>query len=270
MNRFAVMGSPISHSLSPRIHQIFASQLGISLTYEAIEVPLGHLNEGVAQFRRQGGAGANITVPLKEEAYALCAHHTERAKEARAVNTLYWKDEQLCGDNTDGAGLVRDLTFNLGLDLAGKRILILGAGGAVRGILSPLLAENPQSIFVVNRTLEKAKTLADRFSIQATDYQTLNEGKESPFFLIINATSSSLQAQLPPLSPRWIKNAVVIDLAYRQHQPTIFMQWAESEGALSVHDGIGMLVEQAALSFQRWHNMSPATQQVIEMLRKTS
>lgn len=267
MSLFAVFGSPIAHSLSPIIHQAFGNELGISLQYERINAPLGTLAESLEQFRMRGGVGANITVPLKLEAYTLCSEHTDNAKKAMAVNTLYWSHNTLCGDNTDGEGLVRDLTLNIKLNLEGKRLLILGAGGATRGILAPLLAQSVETISIANRTLENARILSHQDPrITAYNYELLNNSKESPFDLIINSTSASLEDKLLPLALKWVKGAVVMDLVYKK-QETVFMQWAKSHGALATHDGIGMLVEQAALSFKRWHQVLPSTGPVIQMLK---
>ncbi|MBI2792682.1 MAG: shikimate dehydrogenase [Gammaproteobacteria bacterium] len=269
MNRFAVFGSPIAHSLSPIIHQAFGKQCGISLSYEKILTPSGQLKAELKQFRANGGMGANITVPLKQEAYALCDNLIARAIEAKAVNTLYWQDDKLWGDNTDGEGLKRDLIQNLSLRLQDKRILILGAGGATLGILGPLLEEHPQAIVIVNRTLKKAKALCDRsFLISAHSYESLNTSNLAPFDIIINATSCSVHNMLPPLAARWIQGAFVMDLAYMKNQKTPFQQWATVNGATQSHDGLGMLVEQAAIGFALWHHKTPDTQDVLRKLRQ--
>jgi shikimate dehydrogenase len=269
MSRFAVFGSPVAHSLSPLIHHAFAQRLALSITYERILTPAGELKVALQRFREQGGSGANITIPLKVEAYELCAHLSKAATSAMAVNTLYWEKNQLCGDNTDGEGLVRDLTLNLGMSLKGSRILILGAGGAVRGILAPLLAEDPQAIVIVNRTPQKAQTLAARDpKLVSYSFEGLQNANEYSFSLVINATSASLQDALLPLAPKWVKGTVAIDLAYRQQQPTVFQQWATQHGATQSFDGVGMLIEQAALSFQRWHRVMPNTQEIIHRIRQ--
>lgn len=268
MKHFAVFGSPVMHSLSPIIHQAFAEQVGVTLRYERILTPQGSLKEALQQFRAQNGYGANITVPLKEEAFALCKRHSSRALKAKAVNTLYWENDLLVGDNTDGEGLLRFLTTNLHLTLENKRILILGAGGTVRGILGPLLERQPQAIVIVNRTLDKASALADPRSLKAYTYQGLQETKEAPFDIVINATSSSLQEMLTPLDSQWIENTIAIDVAYHQAHETPFQRWAKSHGAKAAHDGIGMLVGQAALAFKCWYGIAPETESVIKMLRE--
>ncbi len=267
MSRFAVFGSPIAHSLSPEIHQHFARQANIALSFERILTGPGELKAALQQFRNNGGKGACVTVPLKIEAFVLCDQHTIAASTAGAVNTLFWKDSLLYGDNTDGDGLVRDITQNLGLVLKGKRILILGAGGATRGILKPLLDQEALAIVIVNRTLEKAQILSS-FKVAAYSYDTFDLANEMPFDLVINATSMSLQDLVPQIAPKWIKGTFAIDLAYRQNQDTVFQQWATKHGAAQAVDGIGMLVEQAALGFNRWHDILPATQAIIQQLRQ--
>lgn len=267
MSRFAVLGSPIAHSLSPEIHQAFAKEANIDISFEKILTPRGELKETLAQFRAQGGMGACVTLPLKIEAFELCQQLTDAARTAKAVNTLYWQNEQLCGDNTDGEGLLGYLQQGLDYDLAGKRILILGAGGATRGIIDPLIKAQVMNIVIVNRTLEKAKALCTHELMSAYDYPTFHDAQEKPFFLVINATSCSLQNELPPIDARWINKAHAVDLAYRRHQLTIFQQWATKQGAIDCHDGIGMLVWQAALGFKRWHHFLPEVAPVISQLR---
>ncbi len=267
MSRFAVFGSPIAHSLSPQIHQDFAKQTDIVLTFERILTGAGELKAALNQFTQNAGKGACVTLPLKMEAYALCDHVTDAARNAGAVNTLYWDQGLLWGDNTDGEGFIRDLTHNLGFDLKGKRILILGAGGAARGILKPILAQEVQAIVIVNRTLEKAQSLCTS-NVSAYSYITFDNANQAPFDLVINATSMSLQDALPQIAPKWIKGTIAMDLAYRQNQDTVFQQWATTHGAIQTVDGIGMLVEQAALGFNRWHHILPATQAIIQKLRQ--
>ncbi len=267
MGRLAVFGFPVTHSLSPSIHKAFAEQLDLVLTYEKIETQAGKLKNALENFRRQGGSGANVTLPLKQEAFKLCDQHTPAASYAKAVNTLFWKDTELWGDNTDGEGLIRDLTLNLQLNLKDKRILILGAGGAVCGILPPLLAHAPAAIVIVNRTLEKAQALATSTSLKAYNYEDFNASLEAPFDLVLNATSASLFNTLVPLEGKWVANAIALDLAYRQGQETVFMQWASVHNAKATYDGLGMLVEQAALAFACWYKQLPHTQPVMRMLR---
>ncbi|SFR48601.1 shikimate dehydrogenase [Marinobacter gudaonensis] len=268
---YAVVGNPISHSKSPRIHSLFARETGEPVEYTAIQAPLEDFAGTVTQFFERGGKGLNVTVPFKEEAWNLAKRRTERAEKAGAANTLFL-DEQglLTADNTDGCGIVRDLVDNHGVTLAGARILVLGAGGAVRGVLGPILAEGPASVTIANRTLARAEALVSLFAPVAGAARLDACGFEQPtepFDLIINGTSASLQGDLPPLSPRVIgERTVVYDMMYSL-QTTTFNQWALEQGAQIVHDGLGMLVEQAAESFRIWRGVSPATLPVVEQLR---
>ncbi len=268
---YAVVGHPISHSKSPRIHSLFAQQTGEALEYTAIQAPLDDFAGTVTEFFDRGGKGLNVTVPFKEQAWQLAAQRTARAEKAGAANTLYRDDQgRLTADNTDGCGLVRDLTVNHGVGLAGARILVLGAGGAVRGVLEPLLAERPASVTIANRTLAKAETLVQLFAPEAAGVALSACGftePDQPFDVIINGTSASLQGDLPPLSPTVIGiDTVVYDMMYAL-QTTTFNQWALDQGARHVHDGLGMLVEQAAESFRVWRGVRPKSEPVIEVLR---
>ena len=268
IDRYAVFGHPIKHSKSPRIHKIFAEQTGQILEYSAQDVPAGHFSEAAAQFFAGGGKGLNCTVPLKELAWAYVDVKTERARTAKAVNTLALQaDGSLLGDNTDGIGLVTDLTVNHGIALAGSRILILGAGGASRGIITPILGQSPATIAIANRTIAKAIQLAAEFqgkgSIEGCGFDDL---KSKQFDLIINATSSSLSGQLPPLPDGLLaKNGVCYDLAY-SNEPTVFVRWGLDNQAQKSLDGLGMLVEQAAEAFFIWRGIRPKTRHVIELL----
>ncbi|MEE3118095.1 MAG: shikimate dehydrogenase [Pseudomonadota bacterium] len=268
---YAVVGNPISHSKSPRIHSLFARETGEPVEYTAIQAPLEDFAGTVTQFFERGGKGLNVTVPFKEEAWKLAKRRTERAEKAGAANTLFL-DEQglLTADNTDGCGIVRDLVDNHGVALAGARILVLGAGGAVRGVLGPILAQGPASVTIANRTLARAQDLVSLFAPVAGAARLDACGFEQPtepFDLIINGTSASLQGDLPPLSPEVIgEHTVVYDMMYSL-QTTTFNQWALEQGAQIVHDGLGMLVEQAAESFRIWRGVSPATLPVVEQLR---
>lgn len=268
---YAVIGNPISHSKSPRIHSLFARQTGEAVEYTAIQAPLDDFAGTVQQFFERGGKGLNVTVPFKEAAWELAKRRTERAASAGAANTLF-RDEQglLTADNTDGCGIVRDLVHNHGVALNGARILVLGAGGAVRGVLGPILAEHPASVTIANRTLARAEALVDLFTPVAgtTRLAACGFGQPSESFdLIINGTSASLQGDLPPLSPAVIgQHTVVYDMMYSL-RTTTFNQWALEQGAQFVHDGLGMLVEQAAESFRVWRGVTPATLPVIEQLR---
>lgn len=268
---YAVIGHPISHSKSPRIHSLFAQQTGEALEYTAIQAPLDGFAETVRQFFERGGKGLNVTVPFKEQAWQLARWRSERAEKAGAANTLYYdQDGALMADNTDGFGLVRDLTVNCGVDLADARILILGAGGAVRGVLGPVLAQGPAAVTLANRTVAKAQALVDLFRDEAG--QTVLEAcgfeqPAQPFDVIINGTSASLQGDLPPLAPSVIgADTVVYDMMYSQ-QTTTFNQWALDQGAVRVFDGLGMLVEQAAEAFRVWRGVRPDTAPVMAALR---
>lgn len=269
VDRYAVMGNPISHSKSPLIHTQFAEQTGQSIEYTAIHVDLGGFEQAVGNFRASGGKGLNITVPFKEEAWALATQLSDRAQLAGAVNTLKFTDNIIIGDNTDGLGLVTDLTTNHLCDLKAKRILLLGAGGAARGVLAPLLAQQPAVIVIANRTPDRAVSLAEIFSkhgdISGCGFPALQGQK---FDIVINATAASLHGEVPPLPDDVLSdNAVCYDMMYGA-EPTAFMQWASQHGAGKVMDGLGMLVEQAAESFYIWRGVRPETQPVIQAIRE--
>ncbi|MGZ8240956.1 MAG: shikimate dehydrogenase [Methylobacter sp.] len=267
-DRYAVFGQPIAHSKSPAIHRIFAQQTGQSLDYTAQEVPAKSFSTTAETFFAQGGKGLNCTVPLKELAWAFADRKTDRAQLSKAANTLAVQaDGSVLGDNTDGCGLVRDLLINHALTLTGARILILGAGGASRGIIVPLLEQSPRSIVIANRTVFKAINLAcefqDRGSITGCGF---NELQHSQFDLILNATSASLSGRLPPLEASFLaENGVCYDLAYGD-APTAFVRWGRENHAFKSLDGLGMLVEQAAEAFFIWRGIRPETQPIIELL----
>ena len=266
---YAVMGNPIAHSKSPAIHQLFAEQTGQSIHYSAIHVDIGGFKQAVGNFVAAGGKGLNITVPFKQEAWALVDERSERGERAGAVNTIKVKEGSLYGDNTDGVGLVNDLTGNNQVELAGKKILLMGAGGAARGVLVPLLKQQPQLLFIANRTPDRAKDLADDFADAGNTggggYDAL---ETQQFDVVINATAASLQGELPPLPENLLKeNASCYDMMYGA-EPTLFMQWAKEHGAGKVLDGLGMLVEQAAESFYIWRGVRPETMPVISKLRQ--
>lgn len=268
MKYFAVFGDPISHSLSPQIHEAFALQFAISLRYERIRVPSGDLKANIQAFRQQGGKGANITLPLKQEAFTLCEQLSNRALEAQAVNTIGWNENgELWGDNTDGEGFICDVVNNHQLSLNDKRILLLGAGGAARGILAPILAQSSMLV-VVNRDLSRAEHLVAHYpQVKVMTYDQLAQAAQAPFDYIINATSASLSESLPPIPPHVIQNACCIDLAYRAQGLTPFLQWAKDLQASYIMDGLGMLVEQAAIGFALWHGHKPSTAPVLQQLR---
>ncbi|HYW92207.1 MAG TPA: shikimate dehydrogenase [Gammaproteobacteria bacterium] len=270
MDRYAVMGNPVAHSRSPEIHRRFAEQTGQALVYEAILVPRDGFADAVHAFREAGGRGLNVTVPFKQEAYALSARRTARAERAGAVNTLsFGAEDSLSGDNTDGAGLVRDLTLNHGIELEDSAILLLGAGGAVRGVLGPLLEAGPLRTVLANRTPDKAVSLARQFATLGNVEGTGLDGLDGRRFdLVINGTSASLAGQLPTLPDDLLRSgAVCYDMVYAD-EPTPFMRWAREHGARLAVDGLGMLVEQAAESFYIWRAVRPRTAPVIEALRR--
>ncbi|MGH8352407.1 MAG: shikimate dehydrogenase [Pseudomonas sp.] len=269
MDRYGVFGNPIGHSKSPLIHRLFAEQTGQQLSYEALLAPLEDFS-GFARAFFRDGLGANVTVPFKEQAYRLADSLAARAQRAGAVNTLKkLEDGRLLGDNTDGAGLVRDLTVNTGFDLSGQRILLLGAGGAVRGVLEPLLAERPAALVIANRTLDKAKLLAQQFADLGPVSASAFAGLSGPFDLIVNGTSASLAGELPPLATSLIRPAQTLcyDMMYGK-EPTAFCRWATQQGAARALDGLGMLAEQAAEAFYLWRGVRPATAPVLAELRR--
>ena len=267
-DRYAVFGHPIRHSKSPRIHALFAEQTAQAMDYRAEDVPAANFRGAVRSFFSAGGKGLNCTVPLKELAWQIADFKSDRAQRARAVNTLAIReDARLFGDNTDGAGLLRDLTLNLNIELCGRRVLLLGAGGASRGVIEPLLDRQPKSLIIANRTPEKARQLASEFvdlgDIRGCGFGEL-EGER--FDLILNATAASLSDELPPLPDDVLAlNGCCYDLAYG-NQPTAFVRWGIERRAAQSVDGIGMLVEQAAEAFFIWRGIRPATRPVIELL----
>ncbi len=270
-DRYAVVGNPVAHSLSPRIHGLFAEQTAQDLTYEAIEIDLDDFAEGVLGLRREGLLGLNVTVPFKQQAFELCQRLSPRARDAGAVNTLLFdEDDEIAGDNTDGVGLKRDLIDNLKLLIRHRKLLILGAGGAVRGVLGPLLVQRPRSLALANRTLERAQQLATDFAnlghIDVFAYDQL--GRED-YDLIINGTAAGLAGEVPPVPEGVLGiNSVCYDMMYRLDGPTAFVDWALQRGAVDAHDGLGMLVEQAAEAFFLWRGQRPETDKVIAALRE--
>ncbi|WP_396588051.1 shikimate dehydrogenase [Bermanella sp. R86510] len=268
---YAVMGNPINHSKSPQIQSEFAEQTQQKLVYSAMLVPIDGFSAAVKDFFKANGSGQglNITVPFKEQAFALADQLTARAQTAQAVNTLMrLEDGQILGDNTDGAGLVKDLTQNHNTPLSGRRVLVIGAGGAVRGILQPCLEQNPSELIVVNRTASKAQRLAEQFADLGNIKASRFEDLAGEFDVIINGTSASLSGDLPPVPASGIgANTVVYDMMYGQ-EPTAFLVWASENGAKAVIDGLGMLVEQAAVSFALWRGVEPDSEQVLTQLRK--
>lgn len=267
VDRYGVMGYPVAHSRSPVIHRLFAEQTGQTLRYDLLEVRPEDLESAVRWFGESGGRGLNITVPHKRAVTRLVDRLSERATSAGAVNTLAFGDGEVLGDNTDGVGLIRDLTSNLGLDLAGGRILVLGAGGATRGILGPLLAAAPESVTIANRTLERGQELADDFaSVGKVAARRFDDVPAGDYALVINATSAGLKGEAAP----WPEEAVTprsfcYDLSYGL-APTPFCKWASERGARRAVMGWGMLVEQAAESFHLWRGVRPDTAPVLRRL----
>lgn len=268
-DRYAVMGNPIAHSRSPQIHTLFARQTHQHLVYEALLVEPGHLATAIALFREAGGQGLNITVPFKQDAWRLAEVLNPRAERAGAVNTLLWgNDGRLIGDNTDGIGLVRDLTQNLEQVLTDRHVLLLGAGGAARGVIGPLLETHPARLRVANRTAEKARELAGLFEDAGNvEGSGLDELDTEHFDLIINATAAGLDSEVPAIPPSLIgEHSCCYDMMYG-NPPTAFVNWARNHGAALAVDGLGMLVEQAAESFYLWRGVRPDTPPVIAALR---
>ena len=269
-HRYAVFGHPVAHSLSPRIHAAFAQQTGIVLEYTAIDAAPHDFVAALDRFADDSGAGANVTLPLKEAAFAICAQTTDRARRAGAVNTLTRNEGQWHGDNTDGAGLVRDLTGRHGLDLRARRALLLGAGGAARGVAPALLDAGISELIIVNRTAERADALADALGEpdRAHSRYWRDLGDLGDFSLIVNATSASRQDQGAFTLPFHLATprTLAVDLNYGE-AAIPFLAWARAAGCHDAVDGLGMLVEQAAEAFAIWRGVRPPSAQVLEELR---
>jgi shikimate dehydrogenase len=269
MDRYCVFGNPIAHSKSPEIHAAFAAQTGQDLEYERRLAPLDGFADAVRSFIAEGGKGANVTVPFKLEAVKLAQALTIRARAAGAVNTLVFSDEGIIGDNTDGAGLVADIVVNAGVPIAGKRVLLLGAGGAARGVVLPILEHRPAKLVIANRTVATAEALVEQFAalggegvVSACGFADI----EGAYDIVINATAASLSAEVPPVSPSvFAPGSLALDMMYGA-SPTVFLQFAAQHGA-QLRDGLGMLVEQAAEAFQLWRGVQPATSDVLHNLR---
>jgi shikimate dehydrogenase len=271
-DRYAVIGNPIEHSKSPLIHQAFAQQTAQDIAYDRVLAPLDGFVETVLTLREKGYKGLNVTVPFKLEAYQMANQLTERAQDAGAVNTLMLSGADIIGDNTDGVGLVRDILQNLGCDIQGKRILLIGAGGAAEGVLHPLLLQQPELLIITNRSLDKALRMVRKVeergdfryvSVNAYAFEQLHG---QAFDIVINATSAALSnTQLPLPAGIFATGALAYEMMYGHITP--FMQFAHHNGAVQVADGLGMLVEQAAEAFYLWRQVRPQTVNVMAQLK---
>jgi shikimate dehydrogenase len=269
-DRYAVIGNPISQSKSPLIHSLFAAATAQDLSYTTVLAPLepaGAFADTVRGFRDSGGRGMNVTAPFKLLAFALADVHSERAQLAGAVNAMKFEAGRIHADNFDGVGLVNDIQRNLGFSIAGKRVLMLGAGGAARGALLPFLEQHPAEFVIANRTVATAQTLAQplaaRFAVRGGSYSDVGT---KPFDLVLNATSASLKGELPPLSPAlFAADGIAYELVYGKGL-TPFLRLAQSAGVKRLADGVGMLVEQAAEAFVWWRGVRPATAEAIARL----
>lgn len=280
MDRYAVVGHPVEHSRSPRIHQLFAEQTGQTLSYTRLLAPRDGFATTVREFAAAGARGCNVTMPFKAEAWALAARRSPRAERALAANTLRFDAEGWWADNTDGAGLVRDLTVNAGVTLAGQRLLLLGAGGAAAGVLGPLIEAGPAEIVVANRTASRAEALVVRHADLAAQHGVrlhahgldglagiAATADSAGFDLLVNGTATSLQAGAMPIPTGLLRpGALALDMAYGAPARS-FIAWAETQGACG-RDGLGMLVEQAAESFFAWRGLRPDTAPVLALLRR--
>lgn len=270
-NRYAVFGQPIAHSLSPKIHRLFGELTQRDIDYDRFESTPDTFATTIEDWQKGGASGCNITMPFKGLAYELCNELSKSATDARAVNTIAFDESgNRYGYNTDGSGLLADLTINHAFAIAGKRVLLIGAGGAARGVLGPLIEEKPQSIIIANRSVGKAEALCAAFTnnscaLHARGYDDLSH--DDQFEIVINATSLSLQKALPPLpNTIFAKNALSYDMTYGR-EPTSFMVWSEQHKASIISDGLGMLIEQAADAFEIWEGVRPETKSVYALLK---
>ncbi len=268
-DRYCVFGNPVAHSRSPAIQARFAAQCHHDLSYEAILAPLDGFAVTVSKFIAAGGKGANVTLPFKEEAFALCTRRSARAERAGAVNTLAFTGPEIFGDNTDGAGLVRDIEVNLAFPLAGRHVLLLGAGGAARGVIAPLLERQPAGLFIANRTADKADTLARQFfDLVTVDAGNFAKIAGQTFDVVINATSASLSgATLPLPAGIFASGSLAYDMMYGKGE-TPFLALAREQGAARLADGLGMLVEQAAEAFLVWRGVRPDSAPLLAEFRE--
>ncbi len=267
IDRYAVIGNPISHSKSPLIHRTFAQGTGQDLEYIAIEGPFEGFTRSVHEFRAEGGRGMNVTTPFKVQAFDLATDRLPRAQLAGAANALKFEADRIFADNFDGVGLVNDIQRNLGVALAGKRVLMLGAGGAARGALLPFVAQHPSAIVIANRTIDKARQLATEVAgggiVAGCGYRDVANER---FDVVINATSASLNGELPPIAPAVFgPGALAYELVYGRGL-TPFLRLARDAGIERLADGVGMLVEQAAEAFVWWRGVRPDTRSLIDRL----
>ncbi|MGZ5202703.1 MAG: shikimate dehydrogenase [Telluria sp.] len=263
-DKYCVIGNPIAQSRSPVIHAVFAAETGQDISYERCLAPVDGFADTIRRLIAEGYKGASVTVPFKIQAAQIATRLSERARAAGAVNTLAFRDGEIFADNTDGAGLVADIVRNAGVPLAGKRVLMLGAGGAARGAVLPILTEGPRELVVANRTRATAEQLAAQFGgkVKVCGFDEI----DAPFDVIINATSASLAGELPPIPPiSFCQDTLAFDMMYAKN-PTVFMDFAAAHGA-TVRDGLGMLVEQAAEAFTIWRGVRPGTEQLLRDLR---
>ena len=271
-DRYAVIGNPIEHSKSPDIHSAFALQTGQDMDYSKVFAPLDGFARTLEIMRENGFKGANVTVPFKLEAFHLVNQLTERAHDAGAVNTLVFNSDGIYGDNTDGVGLVRDIQQNLDIPIQGKKVLLIGAGGAAEGVLHPILEQHPQLLVITNRTLDKALTMVKKveeqgdFRFVSVHAYAFHDLQGHSFDIIVNATSTGLSDADLPLPPEiFADGSLAYDMMYGRETP--FMAFARQHGARHVADGLGMLVEQAAEAFFIWRQIHPETGPVIAQLR---
>jgi len=269
-DKYAVVGNPIDHTKSPLIHLSFAKETGQTIDYVAIEAPVGGFSDVVDRFRREGGLGLNITAPFKMDAFAYCTVLKKRARLAGAVNAMKFEADRVTGENFDGIGLTNDITRNLGCLMQGRRVALLGAGGAARGVVLPFLEQGPAELVIANRTVTKAEELGRKFEqygpVTAIGYSALADKKLGRFDLVVNATSASLLGELPPISPDVFgDDCLAYELLYGKGL-TPFLRLARNAGVKRLADGVGMLVEQAAEAFVWWRGLRPDTRTTIKRL----
>ena len=269
-DKYAVVGNPIDHTKSPLIHLSFAKETGQTIDYVAIEAPVGGFNDVADEFRRKGGLGLNITAPFKMDAFAYCTVLKERARLAGAVNAMKFDADRVTGENFDGIGLTNDITRNLGCSMQGRRVALLGAGGAARGVVLPFLEQGPAELVIANRTVTKAEELGRQFEqygpVTTIGYSALADKKLGRFDLVVNATSASLLGELPPISPEVFgDDCLAYELLYGKGLTPI-LRLARNAGVKRLADGVGMLVEQAAEAFVWWCGVRPDTGTTIKRL----